>query len=148
MEEHMWKNVAEHILKSEKEQQRYCRPEPTGVLVEWRRGEYMGHIQDATKQYNDIVALSKTTEPLPTELLHEIKRQDPSRLKLTADNSLGLDGRSHIVRKIDNKLTVLTPEQTIYMTNHPLIVLENYVLTQQAATWFIESSVDPLHRHK
>lgn len=82
-------------------------------MVEWRDGIYIGHIQTIVPDYSsEIVSLSKTSRPLEEDFTRAVRRLDPSRLDLIADNELDLDGPHHLVRRVEKRLTIMTLEQT------------------------------------
>ncbi|MCX6821908.1 MAG: hypothetical protein NTW30_03975 [Candidatus Aenigmarchaeota archaeon] len=68
--------------------------------------------------------MSKTSNPVPNELVDAIKKIHPDRLSLIADAYLDLTGRVHILRRIDNRLTKMSPEQTAYAMSHPIVPFE------------------------
>lgn len=66
----------------------------------------------------EIVLLSKSSSPLNKKLIDAIKKLDKERLELYAGDILDLEGRQHILKRLDNKLVYMTEEQTKYMTEH------------------------------
>jgi glutamine synthetase adenylyltransferase len=64
--------------------------------------------------------LSKNSKPVEEELYNAIKRNDPGRLELLADDSVDLEGSYHVLRKLENRLVSMTPEQTNYALSHPI----------------------------
>ena len=72
----------------------------------------------------EIVVLSMTSSPPPIKLVDAMKRICPGRLELTADDKLDLIGRQHILRRVENRLTLMTPDQTAYMLLHPPVIFE------------------------
>jgi len=116
-----WENVAKHFLRSLTSMHPYLHPTPIDVMIEWRKGMYIGHIQIIFPDYSpEIVSLSKSTNPLHNDLVDAIRKLDHERLNLMADEKLDLTGRNHVLRRLENILTNLTPEQTKYMIAHPL----------------------------
>ena len=93
-------------------------------IIEWRDNPYFGHIQHVYPQQQEIVNLSKTSRPIPQALADSIKRVEPTILQLKADDFLDLEGRQHILRKLEDRLTIMTPEQTRYAMEHPIRMVE------------------------
>lgn len=120
-----WEGVAREVLQQEKSRKPLNYPEPAGALIEWQDNTYIGHIQEIVPDYSkEIVALSKTSFPLPNELVEAIRKLDAKRLELHADDSLDLSGRQHVLRRVEGRLTHMTPKQTEYMLEHPPIIYE------------------------
>lgn len=120
-----WDEIAKSILEQEKSVSPYNVPEPISVLVKWKGNTYIGSIQLIAEKFSkEIVLLSKSTYILPEELVGAIKKLDKERLELYADESLDLEGRQHVIRKLDNILTFMTTQQTQYMIEHPPQVQE------------------------
>ena len=65
-----------------------------------------------------LILLSKSSNPIPGNLASAIKALDQDRLELQADDSLDLDGRQQVLRKLENRLEHMTPEQTEYTIKH------------------------------
>ena len=125
MVEPNWKQVAKQLLMSEKLTAAYLQPPPIRVLVEWRQGVYIGHIQIIVPDYSkEIVALGKTSNPVLGGLVTAIKELDKERINLRADDSLDLSGRNHVLRRLEDRLTIMTPPQTQYMLRHPPKIYE------------------------
>ncbi len=118
-----WNLEAQTLLFNEQLSNVKNNPEPTGVFVNWREGIYFGSIQYIESKYsNEIILLSKTSDPLNDNLVDAIKRIDNKRLDLSAQNELDLTGRTHILRKIGYVLVNLNLEQTKYMVaNFPQV---------------------------
>lgn len=120
-----WKQVAQRFLEQEREIAKHCVLSPTGVVVSWRNEQYIGQIQEIAPEYSkEIVDLSKSSRPVESSLVEAIKELDSGRLLLTADNSLDLTDRQHILRRLNNRLTYLTSDQTQYMAGSPIRVVE------------------------
>ena len=125
MNEKYWEETAKRILEFEKVTRHYCNPEPQKVMVEYRKGNYIGYIQEIAQEYSkEIVLLSKSTKPLQKELVNAIKKLDSGWLDMCTDKLLELEGRLHVVRKLGNRLTIMTSEQIKYMAKHPQIIPE------------------------
>jgi hypothetical protein len=120
-----WEEVAKNILEQEKILKTCNYPAPISVLLTWREDVYIGSIQDAAPGFSDeIVVLSKSTYRLPGDLVSAIRKLDEKRLELAADESLDLDGRQHILRRVGNVLIYMTSEQLKYMTEHLPNIIE------------------------
>ena len=116
--------IAREFLRIEKDAKENCAPPQTSVIVRWRNELYVEGIQEIAQAYSpEIVLLSKTGYQLP-ELGEAIKRLDPERLELLADDSLDIRGRYHILRRLESRLTLMTPEQTKYVAEDPLEIVE------------------------
>ncbi len=123
--EKKWEQGARKLLHAEKRKRALNKPEPVGVLVIWQDYTYIGSIQVIVPDFSkEIVVLSKSTIPLPVEFDNAIRKLDPGRLELTADDKLDLTGRQHILRRVENRLTMMTPDQTAYMLVHPPVIHE------------------------
>ncbi len=120
-----WEQGAKELLEDEKRKRSLNKPEPVGVLVIWKDYTYIGSIQVIVPDFSkEIVVLSKSTIPLPVEFDNAIRKLDPGRLELEADDKLDLTGRQHVLRRIENRLTFMTPEQTSYMLKNPPRIYE------------------------
>lgn len=125
MKDNKWDSVAKEILRQEKLAYSLNYPKPTGVLIQWKGYTYIGSFQDVASKFSkEIVLLSKSSAPIDNNLADVIRKLDKERIELYADNLLDLDGRQHVVRKLGNKITFMTPEQTKYMIDHPLRICE------------------------
>lgn len=125
MNETNWEEMARSILEQEKLLRSRNYPEPIGVILKWDNISYIGSIQEIAPEFSkEIVLLSKSRYILPDKLMNAIRELDKGRLELTADSFLDITGRQHILRKLDNRLTNMTEEQTKYMIEHPPGVLE------------------------
>jgi hypothetical protein len=120
-----WKAVAKGMLQQEKELSVFNHPKPTGVLVEWKNKLYIGSIQQIVPDYSkEIFMLSKSSSLLPDGLVKAIKEQNPERLYLHADSTLDLTGRQYVLRKLEDRLVALTPEQDQYVAKKKLRIRE------------------------
>ncbi len=118
-------NIARRILEADYAMRRHCSPIPTGVMVSWKNGIYIGQIQIIVPDYSpEIVALSKSSKPLMDLIVGAIMKLDKDRTNLVADDSLDLTGRQHVLRRLENRLTMMTPEQTEYIMRNPPQVIE------------------------
>lgn len=119
-----WEEIAKDILEQEKMLKTCNHPVPISVLIAWKRDYYIGSIQLVAPEFsNEIILLSKSTYELPGELVSAIRKLDEKRLGLVADDSLDLYGRQHILRRLGNRLVLMTNEQTKYMVeNIPNII--------------------------
>ena len=113
--------LAEYILDKEAEVRSFTEPPMQNVLLRWRKNGYTGSIQIPYPNFSrEIVFLSKTSKPVQEELYEAIRRHDPGRLELEADENLGLEGNYHFLRMLEKRLLRMTPEQTKYTLEHPL----------------------------
>lgn len=120
-----WEDMARSILEQEKLLRSCNYPEPIGVIVKWDDISYIGSIQEIVPELSkEIVLLSKSQYVLPDKLMNAIRELDKGRLELVVDSSLDLIGRQHILRRLDNRLTNMTEEQTKYMIEHHPDILE------------------------
>lgn len=120
-----WRRVAENLLKGEAEKAKLSFPTPAGIILQWKDKYYFGSLQEVAPEFSpEIILLSKTTRPIKSGLVEAILEIQPERLRIIADHYLDLEGRTHILRRIGQRLTKCTPEQTKYMINHPPRVAE------------------------
>lgn len=120
-----WESVAKELLEQEIFKKPLMHPEIARVLVMWQKHSYVGGIQVIVPAFSkEIIVLSISTYPLPIYLADAIRKMDPGRLELTADDKLDLTGRQHILRREENRLTYMTPDQTEYMLLHPPEIYE------------------------
>ena len=74
---------------------------------------------------NEIVLLSKTSYAIPSELKEAILKIHPERPQLAADDKLRLEDRLHFVRKVDDRLEVMTEKQFEYVENNQINISES-----------------------
>lgn len=114
-----WEEIAKNLLEQEKLAKQYNYPKPISAIIIWKGKSYIGSIQEiAPVLSKEIVLLSKSSSSLDKELIKAIKKLDKERLELLADDTIDLEGRQHVLRRLDNKLVYMTPEQTKYMMEH------------------------------
>ncbi|RLI71897.1 hypothetical protein DRO97_09420 [Archaeoglobales archaeon] len=93
------------------------------VILHWRDRIYVGYIKEIAPEFSkEIVLLYKSFNPVEERLIDVVR--DLNNEELYADDSLDLFGRYHLARKLENRLTVLTPEQELYMGKRMLRVYE------------------------
>jgi len=120
-----WRQVAENLLKNEAEKAKLNFPPPEGIILQWRGKYYFGSLQEVASEFSkEVVLLSKTSRPIPEELVEAISEIQPKRTWIIVDEYLDLEGRTHLLRRVGSRLTKCTPEQTKYMLNHPPTVFE------------------------
>ncbi len=120
-----WEPVAREFLEQERLKKPLMHPEPISVLIKWRDYTYVGGIQVIAPEFSkEIVVLSMSTYPLPIYFADAIRKLDHGRLELTADDKLDLIGRQHVLRRVENRLTHMTTDQTAYMLLHPPLIHE------------------------
>lgn len=120
-----WEEIARDILKKEDITNIFTRPKPMSANIYWKDEFYIGSIQEIVPEFSkEIVLLSKSSKYYPKELAQALRRLDSGRLELFADNNLYLEGRQHVVRKIDDSLTYMTPDQIRFMESYPMTIFE------------------------
>lgn len=115
--------TAKRLVERQRLMYRMSSPEVmfNGAILGWRGDSYVGSIQIAYPDYSkEVVFLNKSTKPVPQSLLDEIRKIDGKVYELVADDSVDLDGRDHILRMVGDRLTRMTPEQSLYAVNNPL----------------------------
>jgi hypothetical protein len=114
-----WEEMAKNILEKEKILKTCNYPVPISVLITHKGCVYIGSIQNVAPELSDeIVLLSKSSYKLPDELVNAIRKLDEKRLELDAEDSLDLNGRQHILRRVENRLIYMTSEQTKHIAEH------------------------------
>ena len=97
-------------------------------FIIWRGKTYIGSIQDVAPEFSkEIILLSKTSYSLNEDVIDTMKIY-VKKETLYADDILDLEGRQHFVRKVGNKITFMTKEQTEYMLANPPLVEEVNIL--------------------
>lgn len=120
-----WNEIAKKLINSFEQIIVQQKPQGYAVLVEWRNDAYIGSLQHIAQKYsNEIVLLSKTTNPIPIELKESLILTQKDITQIIADNTLDLEGRLHVIRMINNKLGIMTSNQTRYMQNNMRIIEE------------------------
>lgn len=107
MTEMDWEGAARNLLENVDKLKLYKDNEI--ALFKWRGDSYFGGIQ---KISDEIVLVSKTSYPLQKEFVEAIIKINPKITQLIADGKLDFTGRGHILRRISDRLTIMTPEQT------------------------------------
>jgi len=114
-----WEEIAKYILEKEEILKACNYPAPISVIITSKNNTYIGSIQNVVPEFSDeIVLLSKSSYKLPDDLVNAIRKLDSKRLELGVDESLDLNGRQHILRRVENILMYMTPEQTEHMVKH------------------------------
>ena len=120
-----WEEIANEILKKEEMTNIFTYPKPTSANIYWKNDFYIGAIQEIVPELSkEIVLLSKSSNHYPEELAQTLRRLDSGRIELFADDNLDLEGRQHVVRRIDDRIMHMTTEQTIFMMNYPMKIFE------------------------
>jgi len=120
-----WEQAAKELLQLCDSKKSLTSPESVVVLIQWNHSTYIGSIQVIVPDFStEIVVVSKSSKPLPFKLANAIKKLDPKRLELKAYYMLDLTGRQHILRRLENRLMYMTPDQTAYMLLHPPVIKE------------------------
>ncbi len=111
-----WYQAAQNYLAQERQDLARNVPPATAITVTWKGQAYIGGIQQAAPEYSDeIVLLSKTSHPIREELIRAIVELDKSRLSLTVERTLNLEGRLHLLRRVGDQLQQMTADQLEYM---------------------------------
>lgn len=114
-----WEGAARHLLENVEKLKLYKENEI--VLFKWRRDCYFGGVQ---KISGEIVLVSKTSHLVPKELVETIIKVNNKITQLTTDDKIDFTGRTHVLRRISDRLTFMTPEQIHYMIENPINVIE------------------------
>lgn len=117
-----WPGAANYLITCEESLYFRNDPKPTFLLLKWRNQTYLGSIQYVPHDSNEIVVLSKSNKPLPEQFIDALRMLQPDRLELIADDFMDLDGQLHVTRRTGNRITQMTPEQTMYMIAHPISI--------------------------
>ena len=114
-----WKKAAARLLQDEEVMKKYLRPTPESIMIEWRNGVYIAQLQVIIPEFSpEIVVLSKPSHTMKRELVDAIYEMQPDRTTIQAEDVLDLEGSTHVVRRLENRLTVMTEEQTQYTTGN------------------------------
>ncbi len=120
-----WYQIARNYLAEEKQSLSKNVPLAIAVFVDWKGQTYIGGIQEIAHGYDkEIVLLSKSSQPIQKELIKAIINLDKCRLTLLAEPILDLEGRLHILRRVENKLQQMTPNQMNYMELKQKVIIE------------------------
>ena len=124
MTEKDWNAEARHYLENERIHISRQRPPGSAIFVRWHDVTYAGSIQALVRDYSpEIVLLSKSSAPIPTELEQAIDKLQPGRIRLVASDKLDLEGRLHILRQAGITLTSLTTEQQKYLKGTSMTIV-------------------------
>lgn len=95
------------------------------AFFEWRDGTYFGSVQVPYPEYStEIVSVSKTSDPLAKGLAAAVREAAPSLPTLQTNAEIDFAGRQHILRRLEDRLVKMTPKQTQYVLDHPIIITE------------------------
>lgn len=109
--------MARNLLRLEK-REKIKNPRTRGIFIQWQEGIYFAGIRELSPDYSDeLVIVTKGESYIPEELLDAIKKQDPRRPELYADDSLDLNGGKFVMRKLGDVLTKPTSEQASFVQN-------------------------------
>ncbi|RLI77358.1 hypothetical protein DRP05_10390 [Archaeoglobales archaeon] len=93
------------------------------VVLHWRNDVYVGYVKEIAPEYSkEIVLVYKSFNPVEERLIDAVRKKDNE--EVYADDSMNLVGRYHLARKLEDRLTFLTPEQESYMSKRMLRVYE------------------------
>ena len=125
MPETDWDAVAKKIIDSGEQSLAQQQLRGYSVLVEWRENFYVGSLQHIAPEYSDeVVLLSKPLQSIPLQLKEAIIRARPQITKVNGVAGLDLEGRLHIVRKVNDQLEIMTSDQLDYMRQKGIVVVE------------------------
>lgn len=119
MEKIDWEGVARDLLENI-DKLKLDRDNEIAIF-KWRGESYFGGVQGVS---GEIVLVSKTSHLLQKEFVEAIIKINPEITQLATDDKIDFTGRGHILRRICDRLTFLTPEQTSYMIDNPINVIE------------------------
>lgn len=120
-----WEKLANEIIKKVGMTNIFTRPKPISANIYWKNNFYIGSIQEIVPEFSkEIVLLSKSSNHYPEELAQALMILDSGRIKLFVDDNLYIEGRQHVVRRVGDKITYMTTEQTIFMSKYPMEVFE------------------------
>ncbi len=120
-----WAAVARELVRAIDQSVALLLPKGAAVFVDWRGQPYMGSVQPILPEYSpDIILLSKTSAPLAPGLYEALVQEAPHFVRLAAGDGLDLEGRLHVLRRVENALHVMTPEQLAYVHDHRMLISE------------------------
>lgn len=118
--------VAINYLAQEKQTLTRNVPPAIATLIEWRSQTYIGSIQEVASKYSkEIVLLSKSSQPIPEELIKALAELDKGRLNLSAETTLDLEGRLYVLRRVGDILQQMTVDQLDYVERHQIAIIED-----------------------
>ncbi|MEK6839329.1 MAG: hypothetical protein AABX72_00135 [Nanoarchaeota archaeon] len=121
-----WDEIVRKMLPELEREIAQQQPPGYKILLDWNNNWYMGSLQHIAPEYSDeIVLLSKSTNPIPLGLRDAILRAQPKKIKIQADNKLDLEGRLHVLRKKEGKLEIMTANQLSYVQNQRVTIKES-----------------------
>ena len=121
-----WDEIVRKMLPELEREIAQQQPPGYKILLDWNNNWYMGSLQHIAPEYSDeIVLLSKSTNPIPLGLMDAILRAQPKKIKIQADNKLDLEGRLHVLRKKEGKLEIMTANQLSYVQNQRVTIKES-----------------------
>ncbi len=124
MDEDAIEEAYQYLLKEE-EIMKTLQPSGEAILVEWKNKTYAGCTQVISPEYSkEIVLLNKTSKPITDSLKKGILYFHPERTILAADECLDIEGPLAIVRRIDDFISYMTPQQTRYMENRTIRITD------------------------
>ena len=113
-----WEEVAKNFLELEKANSKYAQGQ-VGIILSWQESQYIGSLQEILPIYSkEIVLLSKSSKSVVPQFTKAIRQLDKNRLEVIADNNLDLSGRQHVLRRVENLLSAMTLDQTMYISKN------------------------------
>ena len=119
--DYYWDEQARLLLAQENTLLHYMVPRPTPITLYWRGGVYLGSIQENLPGYDpEVIVLKRHIGTNSISLVKALRRLDPERLELIADNSFMLgDSKTAIARRINSRVREMTQEQLEHASQNP-----------------------------
>ncbi len=119
--DHYWNEQVRILLAQEMTLLHYIVPRLTPITLYWRGSIYLGSIQENLPGYDsEIIVLRRYIEANSISLVKALRRLDPERLELIADNSFMLgDSKTAIARRINRRVREMTQEQLEHASQNP-----------------------------
>ena len=119
--DHYWNEQVRILLAQEMTLLHYIVPRLTPITLYWRGSIYLGSIQENLPGYDsEIIVLRRYIEANSISLVKALRRLDPERLELIADNSFMLgDSKTAIARRINRRVREMTQEQLEHAFQNP-----------------------------
>ena len=93
------------------------------IILHWRNEIYVGYFKEIAPEFSkEIVLIYKSFNPVEERLINIVREKNG--VEVYADDSMNLVGRYHLVRKVGDRITFLTPEQEFYMSDKMFRVYE------------------------
>ncbi len=99
-------------------------PPAQGMVLYTLTDASFGSLQFPYDSHPEITFLSKTSHTIGRDVADMMLEAAPEFRRLTLPPTLYLEGRSHVLRCVNNHLDCMTPEQMVYALAHPLAFSE------------------------